>query len=109
MIHPHIVHRSGSLLKLSLDQIKVLQEDPRPILWVNDGLYAIVPVEVIRNELNYIENSKKADELMGYEVTVKYMIIHWAQANEIPASTGEAIEKYNGSKLETKQPNDGSE
>jgi len=89
MIHPHIIHRTGSILKLSPTQVEKLQKDPRSILWINDGLY--------------IGNHDKLCEMVELPTTGpgEWVIqLHWTQAVEVPASTGRVMEQYNGSKLE---------
>jgi len=103
MIHPHIIHRTGSILKLSPTQVEKLQKDPRSILWINDGLYALIPIEVVRNELEFIGNHDKLCEMVELPTTGpgEWVIqLHWTQAVEVPASTGRVMEQYNGSKLE---------
>ena len=103
MIHPHIIHQTGDVATLSSGQVEKLREDPRPILWVNDGLYALIPIEVVRNELEFIGNHDKLCEMVELSTTGpgEWVIqLHWTQAVEVPAPTGRVMEQYNGSKLE---------
>ena len=107
MIHPHIIHRTGDILTLSSNQVDTLREDPRPILWVNAGLYALIPIEVIKNELEFITNHDKLCEMVELPTVGpgEWSIqLHWEQAVEVPVSTGIAMEQYNGSKLERGLP-----
>ena len=111
MIHPHIIHRTGSILKLSPTQVEKLQKDPRSILWINDGLYAIIPKEVVKNGLSEMDLAVRSRELAsnGTHSLPHALWFHWSQADEIPAEAGRAIEKYNGSKLDDDQTSDSSE
>ena len=101
MIHPHIVHQTGDIMILSHSQVEKLREDPRSILWINDGLYALIPIEVVKNGLESIDNHNKRCEMVGQCWTSEWPLkFYWEQAVEVPVSTGGAMEQYNGSKLE---------
>ena len=100
MKHPHIIHRTGSKLKLSPAQIEKLREDPKTILWINDGLYALISIEVVLNELDVLDNYEKKLEMLGHDVTTQWIFFDWEQTVEIPVEDGKAMEQYNGSKLE---------
>lgn len=105
MVHPIIIKQSGDTLSIEGSLLAALKENPRSILWCNNGLYAIIPIEIIRNGLQFIENQNKLLELVNIPFDNKKhkIIFHWDQAEQIPTSTGKVMEQFNGNDF-----NDGS-
>ncbi|KKN77889.1 hypothetical protein LCGC14_0356260 [marine sediment metagenome] len=92
MIHPIVQREVGVILWIEGDVYECLKKKPRPILWVRKGIYGIIPVEVIRNEFQIRADREKLDpECWHLPLGFK-----WAEAQEIPQSTGTSMEKYDG-------------
>jgi len=86
MIHPMIMKcKSGKLIVKNSE----FEKDPRPILWCRDGLYGVIPIEVIRNEIGHLEDLRKLE-------ISSPLVFHWRSVVEIPQETGRAMEKCNG-------------
>ena len=86
MIHPYMVKQSKGKLCITDSEF---EKNPRPILWCRDGLYAMLPIEVIRNEVAHQEDLRKMK-------INSPLVFHWAAAVKIPYETGLAMEKVNG-------------
>ena len=94
MIHPIIYKESGSTLTIKGDDLKRLKKKPKQILWVKDGIYGMVPIEVVKNAL---ELQRIFACAQGGDITKHQLIFHWDETVEIPQSTGRAMEDCNGS------------
>lgn len=92
MIHPVIQREDDVVLLIEGDVYECLKKKPRPILWVKQGIYGIIPVEVIKNEFQIRADREQADP----ECWHLPLTFNWAEAQEIPQSTGRSMEKYNG-------------
>jgi hypothetical protein len=53
MIKLHVIKTNGQL------QIWVAIQDPKSILWINQGIYALIPIEVVRNEMSIQQDKAK--------------------------------------------------
>ncbi len=95
MIHPLICKESSTRLCITGDQYKKLIKKPKAILWCRDGLYGMVPVEVVRNAISAFNDREKTREHKGLHL-VEQLDFLWNETVEIPASTGRSMEKYNG-------------
>ena len=91
MIHPVVQRENGDVLFIEGDVYECLKKKPRPILWVKQGIYGIIPVEVIRNEFQIRADREKLDPQCWHLP----LTFNWTEAQEIPQSTGQAMEKYN--------------
>lgn len=92
MIHPLIVKESSTKLLITGEQYKKLIKKPKAILWCRDGLYGMVPVEVVKNAILFDEDKRT---LLPH-LHIKRITFNWNETVEIPASTGLSMEKYNG-------------
>ena len=83
MIHPMIIKESKGKLCVKDSEF---EKDPRPILWCRDGLYGMIPIEVIKNEIGHLEDLRKLK-------ISNPLIFHWRTVVEIPYETGRTMEK----------------
>lgn len=91
MIHPMIIKQKGTKLCVQGKRLEELEKKLKSILWVNDGLYAMIPIERIKNTLNVLADRKKLDNN-----TPNCLEFTWVEAVPIPAESGQSMEKYNG-------------
>ena len=87
MIHPMIVHNSGSVLTIYGDKLEKLLIKPKPILWVREGEYRWVPIEAV---CKYV-----AEVRQTYLHAVEFMFTI-EDTVAIPKEAGDVIVKYNG-------------
>lgn len=94
MIHPLIIKESSTRLTITGDQYKKLVKKPKAILWCRDGMYGMVPIEVVKNAISLLRtiNLYETSYRRKYELT-----FFWNETVEIPPATGRSMEKYNGS------------
>ena len=93
MIHPHIIQttdRDTFAIDANGDLMKSLKKKPKPILWVRQGIYGIIPVEVIKNELQIREDREKLGDEQWLPLTFT-----WRETVTIPQATGRTMEEYN--------------
>lgn len=97
MIRPIIFKEKTDTLIIKDKELKQLEKKPKQILWIRDGLYGMIPIERVKNAL---ENRNAANLLADLEVknyiSQPHVIFQWNETVEIPASTGQSMEKYNG-------------
>lgn len=90
MIHPLVLKRKGSTLLIHGPDLQSLVDNPRPVLWCNDGLYGMIPKERIQNAVSTLKDvGHLARKLSSFGFT-------WGDVVEIPQETGRAMEQYNG-------------
>lgn len=95
MIHPTIFKESGSTLIIKGDDLKRLEKKPKQILWVKDGIYGMVPIEVVKNALNCLKFYKILSVCCIGSHCIQF---HWNETVEIPQSTGRSMEDCNNGK-----------
>jgi len=95
MIHPLICKEKSTRLTIIGEQFKKLIEKPKAILWCRDGLYGMLPVEVVKNAIAV--NSDVANIVVVYGgLQRKQFEFNWGETVEIPVETGLSMEEYNG-------------
>ena len=94
MTHPIIYKESSNTLIIKCDSLKRLKKKPKQILWVKDGLYGMIPIEVIKNALEFYDTI--CIQVEGDFKSKNYIEFHWNETVEIPQSTGQSMENYNG-------------
>jgi len=99
MIHPMTIKQNSSILQISGPKLIELIEKPQPILWHNKGLYAVVPVERVRNAISVFKDQQHCKKSGS-------ITFHWSETVEIPKEAGQVMEKYNGGE-DGKQNNSG--
>lgn len=82
MIQPLVVKANSNILRIWL-------EEPRVILWINQGIYALIPIEVIRNELSIQQDRAKLSDSTTH--TFFICTFAWNQAIVIPPETGKVL------------------
>lgn len=97
MIHPIIYKESSNTLTIKGDDLKRLKKKPKQILWVKDGIYGMIPIEVVRNTLTNLADSNTQRKAMNWGVRLD-LTFHWNETVEIPQSTGRVMEESNGGK-----------
>lgn len=80
MIQPLVVEHRGTVLCLRL-------KEPRIILWINQGVYALIPIEVVKNELSIQKDKIKLSDFESYPLCT----FTWNQAIVIPPETGKML------------------
>lgn len=96
MIHPLICKESGTRLCITGEQYKKLIKKPKAILWCRDGLYGMVPVEVVKNAIQLLHDANQARECADLKLQQSPLEFLWNETVEIPIETGSVMEKYNG-------------
>ncbi len=94
MIHPIILHQKGSILHITGPTLQQLIDNPRPVLWCNEGLYGMIPKEVVQNDIGALIKRNKIFERSYYPPKTE-LLFAWSSVIEIPQETGRALEKYN--------------
>ncbi len=95
MIHPMIIKKSSTRLHITGDLYKKLMKKPKAILWCRDGMYGMVPIEMVKNAIAITEAVANIVLACG-GLQRKQLSFTWNETVEIPVSTGQAMEKYNG-------------
>ena len=95
MIHPLIIKESSIRLCITGDLYKKLMKKPKAILWCRDGMYGILPIEAVKNAILLRNEGNDYRKSMGWVSRVGF-IFNWNETVEIPVSTGQVLEKYNG-------------
>ena len=80
MIKPLVVKTKNNRLQLRL-------KEPQIILWINRGIYALIPIEVIKNELSIQQDKIKLSDFEPYPLCT----FTWNQAIIIPPETGKVL------------------
>ena len=91
MTHPVIQREDGDVLFIEDSVYECLKKKPRPILWIKQGIYGIIPVEVIKNEFQIRTDRGNADPKCWHIP----LTFNWAETVTILQETGRALE-YNG-------------
>lgn len=80
-----VAERSFILIDESSDRItlnnqleKMLREKMQPILWLRDGLFCVIPMQIIQNLLNQID-----DYIKGGRIGKLKLYINWSQGKFI--------------------------
>jgi hypothetical protein len=89
MVEPIIFYENKNCLFLSEEVQGVLKKTPRSILWVHNGLYGLLPSEVIQNELQVRADRKKLWDLEPnhekwkpwWQVPLGF---RWAETEDVP-------------------------
>ena len=98
MIHPLIVKESSIRLYITGNQHKKLIKKPKAILWCRDGMYGMLPIEVVKNAIAI--NGDVANIALAYGGLQRTRLsFNWNETVEIPASTGRSMEEFNGNSL----------
>ena len=97
MIHPTIFKESSNTLIIEGDDLKRLKKKPKQILWVKDGIYGMVPIEVVKNALEFQKIFACAQ---GGDITKHQLTFQWDETVEIPQSTGRSMEDCNGDNIQ---------
>lgn len=93
MIHPVICKEKSSTLIIKGDSLKRLKKKPKQILWVKDGIYGLIPIEVVKNALDRADDLKNVCRKSTTSILLKF---HWNETVEIPQEMGRSMEVYNG-------------
>ena len=59
--------------------------EPKSILWINQGIYALIPIEIVRNEMSIQQDKAK---ISGIDPVCTFT---WDQAIVIPPETGKVL------------------
>ena len=92
MIHPKTFKESGTILTISGEQYKQLVKKPQAVLWNRDGMYGLVPLARIKNQ---ICNVRDYNQTVGYTnmEPKQYLMFAWEETEEIPVETGQVLER----------------
>ena len=78
MIKPLVTKEKGN-------KLQIFMTEPQIILWINQGIYALIPIEVVKNELLLRRDLSK---LCGCSASC---VFTWDQAIVIPPETGKML------------------
>jgi hypothetical protein len=76
------------------DQYKKLMKKPKAILWCRDGMYGMLPIEMVKNAITVNEDIGLIALAYG-GLQRKQFEFHWNETVEIPAATGRLMGEYN--------------
>ena len=88
MIKPVIVRKTGNILSVRL-------KDAQPILWINNGLFALIPVEVVKNEISVQQDRMKLSNFDPNCNCTTSCTFTWDQAIIIPPEAGRTLAAQN--------------
>ena len=91
MIHPTVIKESGTRLIISDKQYKQLVKKPQAVLWNRDGMYGLVPLAAVKNQIQYINDLNKTCEVN--ELKRLHLEFTWGETEEIPPETGQVLER----------------
>lgn len=78
--------------ELKLTRNILLNRRVRPILWMNNGLYGLVPKEKVSNAVKYLEAQHKLHPMSPYPI---YWIFYWDEVIHVPPKIGkQLVEKF---------------
>lgn len=72
------------IAKVGGNKLHLILEKPENILWINEGIYALIPIELVKNELSIRQDRAK----LGYDHICTFT---WDQAIIIPPETGKVL------------------
>ena len=91
MIHPVVLKQTGTRLTISGEQYEQLVKKPQAVLWNWDGMYGLVPLARVKNEIQYINDLNKTCEVN--ELKRLHLEFTWGETVEIPPETGQVLER----------------
>lgn len=65
MVKPLIIHHNSKSWFPSAEILEGLRQNPRPVLWIYNGLHGVLPSELIQNELRIRGDRKRIAESLG--------------------------------------------
>jgi len=65
---------------------ELLRKEMRPILWFRDGLFCVVPVEILMNIIEAIDHYVAHLSMMRLT-----QVVHWSQGHVVYHNTGHAL------------------
>jgi len=90
MIHPIVAKESGTGLTISGKQYKQLVKKPQAVLWNRDGMYALVPLARVKNQIQCALDMNKACDPGDIRHLIEFS---WGETLEIPPETGRVLER----------------
>lgn len=90
MIHPTVTKESGTRLVITGKQYKQLVKKPQAVLWNRDGMYGLVPLARVRNQVQYVTDMNKVCDSGDERYLIEFT---WGETEEIPVETGQVLER----------------
>lgn len=90
MIHPYIFREKGTRLTITGPELDRLIAGPKAILWSRDGIYGLIPIEVVKNHIQLWSDINKQFEHGDRHASG--LNFRWDESLEIPPETGRALE-----------------
>ena len=87
MIHPTVIKESGTRLTISGEQYKQLAKKPQAVVWSRNGIYGLIPVSVVKNNISWLTDINKTAPFP------LELIFDWDETEDIPVETGQALER----------------
>jgi len=87
MTQPMIFRQKGTTLKVIGPILQRLIDSPQPILWCNEGLYELIPMQRIQNDLSVLSDKQK---LIGSNISLVFL---WGQGKNIDPKYGKFLEQ----------------
>lgn len=94
MIHPYIFREKSIRLTIIGSELDELIAGPKAILWSRDGIYGLIPIEVVKNHIQLWSDINR--QLECDDRHVNGLDFKWGESLEIPPETGRALESSEG-------------
>lgn len=94
MIHPYIFREKGVVLTITGPELDRLISGPKAVLWSRDGIYGLIPIEVVSNHIQLWSDLNK--QLEPGDRYFNGLDFKWEESLEIPPETGRALESSEG-------------
>jgi len=82
-----LIHESSNTIIIDDYLEELLRKEMQPILWCRDGLFSIVPIEILLNTLDVLETYKK------YTHQPLDINIHWSQSRPVSNKIGHILSR----------------
>jgi hypothetical protein len=90
MIHPYIFREKSTRLTITGPELDGLITKPKAIMWSRDGIYGLIPIEVVKNHIQLWSDTNK--QLEHGDRHASGLNFKWGESLEIPPETGCALE-----------------
>ena len=90
MIHPYIFREKNTRLTITGPELDRLVARPKAILWSRDGIYGLIPIEIVKNHIQLWSDINR--QLECGDRHANGLNFKWGESLEIPPETGRALE-----------------
>ena len=107
MIHPYIFKEKSTRLTITGPELDRLIARPKTILWSRDGIYGLIPIEVVKNHIKFLSDINR--QLEHDDRHASGLNFKWGESIEIPSETGRALESLENSSHPLDEPRQDSQ